>query len=185
MLCKIALGWFFLWRKSGTVVAVGVPDVLFALWVDWLIDFFEERKKTMCQLAGGLQKVWQRKTNEGWMCGSRNKDRASPASTGSATCFDRLSAHWACWAGEKGAGIYFRLVKEAVVGAARNWISGVAWPLDFNYFVGLYRITNSDNKKGGIDKIPPTNAKFCSFIGHICRDGVIWQIFFLSIHHSS
>ena len=40
MLCKIALGWFFLWRKSGTVVAVGVPDVFFALWVDWLIDFF-------------------------------------------------------------------------------------------------------------------------------------------------
>ena len=57
MLCKIALGWFFLWRKSGTVVAVGVPDVFFALWVDWLIDFFEERKKAMCQLAGGLQKV--------------------------------------------------------------------------------------------------------------------------------
>ena len=57
MLCKIALGWFFLWRKSGTVVAVGVPDVFFALRVDWLIDFFEERKKTMCQLAGGLQKV--------------------------------------------------------------------------------------------------------------------------------
>ena len=57
MLCKIALGWFFLWRKSGTVVAVGVPDVFFALRVDWLIDFFEEREKAMCQLVGGLQKV--------------------------------------------------------------------------------------------------------------------------------
>ena len=39
MLCKIALGWFFLWRKSGTVVAVGVPDVFFALWVDSSLFF--------------------------------------------------------------------------------------------------------------------------------------------------
>ena len=60
---------------------------------------------------------------------------------------------------------------EKACGAARNWISGVAWPLDFNYFVGLYRITNSDNKKGGIDKIPPTRASFISLIKYIRKDG--------------
>ena len=53
----LSFGLFFFWRKSGTVVVVGVPDVFFALRVDWLFDFFEERKKAMCQLAGGLQKV--------------------------------------------------------------------------------------------------------------------------------
>jgi len=48
---------FFFWRKSGTVVVVGVPDVFFALRVDWLFDFFEERKKAMCQLC-----VWTAKS---------------------------------------------------------------------------------------------------------------------------
>ena len=47
------------------------------------------------------------------MCGSRNKDRASPASTGSAPIGHTEPE-------KKGAGIYFRLVKEAVFGAARN-----------------------------------------------------------------
>ena len=41
MLCKIALGWFFLWRKSGTVVAVGVPDVFFALRDDSSLFFMK------------------------------------------------------------------------------------------------------------------------------------------------
>ena len=63
MLCKIALGWFFLWRKSGTVVAVGVPDVFFALRVDWLFDFFEERKKAMCQLCAWTAKSVTEKNN--------------------------------------------------------------------------------------------------------------------------
>ena len=31
ILCNLALGCFFFWRKSGTVVVVGVPDVFFAL----------------------------------------------------------------------------------------------------------------------------------------------------------
>ena len=53
----LSFGLFFFWRKSGTVVAVGVPDVFFALCVDWLIDFFEEREKAMCQLVGGQQKM--------------------------------------------------------------------------------------------------------------------------------
>ena len=52
-----SLELFFFWRKSGTVVMVGVPDVLFAMRVDWLIDFFEEREKAMCQIVRGLQKV--------------------------------------------------------------------------------------------------------------------------------
>ena len=52
-----SLGLLFFWRKSGTVAVVGVPDVFFALWVDWLIDFFEVREKAMCQIVGGLQKV--------------------------------------------------------------------------------------------------------------------------------
>jgi len=30
---------------------------LSCLWVDWLIDFFEEREKAMCQIVCGLQKV--------------------------------------------------------------------------------------------------------------------------------
>ena len=55
MLCKYSFGLFFFWRKSGTVVVVGVPDVFFALRVDWLFDFFEERKKapkqTLCIIA--------------------------------------------------------------------------------------------------------------------------------------
>ena len=78
MLCKIALGWFFLWRKSGTVVAVGVPDVFFALWVNWLIDFFEEREKAMCQLWIDCKKCDRKKQQQGGLCGSRQKDRASP-----------------------------------------------------------------------------------------------------------
>ena len=63
MLCKIALGWFFLWRKSGTVVAVGVPDVFFALRVDWLFAFYEERKKAMCQLCAWTAKSVTEKNN--------------------------------------------------------------------------------------------------------------------------
>jgi len=57
ILCKYSFGLFFFWRKSGTVVVVGVPDVFFALRVDWLFDFFEERKKAMCQLC-----VWTAKS---------------------------------------------------------------------------------------------------------------------------
>ena len=53
----LSFGLFFFWRKSGTVVVVGVPDVFFALRVDWLFDFFEEREKAMCQLC-----VWTAKS---------------------------------------------------------------------------------------------------------------------------
>jgi hypothetical protein len=46
---------FFFWRKSGTVVAVGVPDVFFAL----------------------CKKCDRKKQQQGGLCGSRQKDRAS------------------------------------------------------------------------------------------------------------
>ena len=42
---------FFFWRKKGTVVAVGVPDVFFALWEDWLIDFLRNEKKQCAKCA--------------------------------------------------------------------------------------------------------------------------------------
>ena len=85
MLCKIALGWFFLWRKSGTVVAVGVPDVFLPCgWIGLLI-FSRNEKKQCANLWVDSKKCDRKKTTAGWMCGSRNKDRASPASTGSAT----------------------------------------------------------------------------------------------------
>ena len=45
-------------RIAGVVgIYIGVPDVFFALWVDWLIGFFEVREKEICQIVGGLQKV--------------------------------------------------------------------------------------------------------------------------------
>ena len=53
----LSFGLFFFWRKSGTVVVVGVLDVFFALRVDWLFDFFEERKKQCANFVRGLQKV--------------------------------------------------------------------------------------------------------------------------------
>jgi len=56
---------FFFWRKSGTVVAVGVPDDFFALWVDWLIDFFEEREKAMCQIWVECKKCDRKKQQQG------------------------------------------------------------------------------------------------------------------------
>ena len=63
ILCKYSFGLFFFWRKSGTVVVVGVPDVFFALRVDWLFDFFEERKKAMCQLCAWTAKSVTEKNN--------------------------------------------------------------------------------------------------------------------------
>jgi hypothetical protein len=56
LLCIIALSCFFL-AQACMVVAVGMHSVFLLLWVDWLIDFLEEREKEMCQIVGGLQKV--------------------------------------------------------------------------------------------------------------------------------
>ena len=57
MLCKYSFELFFFWRKSGTVVVVGVPDVFFALSVDWLIDLLRNEKKQCANFVHGLQKV--------------------------------------------------------------------------------------------------------------------------------
>ena len=43
------------------------------LWVDWNSGFV----KTSLWKKGWLQKVWQKKTTKGWLCGSHKKDRAS------------------------------------------------------------------------------------------------------------
>jgi hypothetical protein len=51
---------------------------LFCLWVDRLIAFFEERKKAMCQLSVDCKKCDRKKQQQGGLCGSRQKDRASP-----------------------------------------------------------------------------------------------------------
>lgn len=69
---------FFFWRKCSTVVAVGVQTSFLLLCVDWLIDFFEEREKAMCQLWVDCKKCDRKKQQKGGLCGSRQKDRASP-----------------------------------------------------------------------------------------------------------
>ena len=90
MLCKIALGWFFLWRKSGTVVAVGVPDVFFALCKKC------DRKK---QQQGGCAEAGIKTVQAPLRQAQRPLGKL----------------RW-----RLGAGIYFRLGKKAFVGAARN-----------------------------------------------------------------
>ena len=69
---------FFFWRKCSTVVAVGVQTSFLLLCVDWLIDFFEEREKAMCQLWVDCKKCDRKKQQKGGLCGGRQKDRASP-----------------------------------------------------------------------------------------------------------
>ena len=76
-----SLGLFSFWRKSGTVVAVGVPDVFFAL----------------CKMCD------RKKQQQGGLCGSRQKDRASPE--------------------VRGAGIFGGW--GLTCGAARNKLSGL------------------------------------------------------------
>ena len=65
MLCKIALGWFFLWRKSGTVVAVGVPDVFLPCgWIGLLI-FLRNEKKQCANLWVDSKKCDRKKQQQG------------------------------------------------------------------------------------------------------------------------
>jgi len=51
MLCIIASGCFFLAQVQHGGGGWSA-NVFFASWVDWLIDFFEEREKAMCQIVG-------------------------------------------------------------------------------------------------------------------------------------
>ena len=50
----------------------------FCLWVDWLIGFYEEREKAMCQLCVDCKKCDRKKQLQGGLCGGHKKDRASP-----------------------------------------------------------------------------------------------------------
>ena len=54
---NIALGCFFSGANQVRWWRLEYLMFFFALWVDWLIDFFEEREKAMCQLVGGQQKM--------------------------------------------------------------------------------------------------------------------------------
>jgi len=85
------------------VVAVGVPDDFFACGWDWLIDFFEEREKAMCQISVDCKKCDRKKQQQGGLCGSRQKDRASPE--------------------VRGAGIFVGWCLTC--GAARNLLTGL------------------------------------------------------------
>jgi hypothetical protein len=40
-------------------------NVFFCLWVDWLIDFFEEREKAMCQMCEDCKKCDRKKQQQG------------------------------------------------------------------------------------------------------------------------
>jgi len=55
---------------------------LFCLWVDWLIDFFEVREKTMCQMWVDCKKCDRKKQQQGGLRGGRQKDCASPEERG-------------------------------------------------------------------------------------------------------
>jgi len=61
-------------------VAVGVPD-FFCLWVDWLIDFFEEREKAMCQLCVDCKKCDRKKTTAGWIARRQAKRLCKPCTS--------------------------------------------------------------------------------------------------------
>ena len=80
MLCIIASGCFFLAQvqhSGGGWSANG----FFVLCVDWLIDFFEERGKAMCQISVDCKKCDRKKQQQGGLCGGRQKDCASPRGT--------------------------------------------------------------------------------------------------------
>jgi hypothetical protein len=70
----LSFGLFFFWRISGTVVAVGVPDFFFACgWIETVV-----LKKQHCELARIAKSVTKKKQQQGGLCGSQQKDRASP-----------------------------------------------------------------------------------------------------------
>jgi len=64
MLCIIALSCFFLAQVQHGGGGWSA-NVFFALWVDWLIAFFEEREKAMCQVCVDCKKCDRKKTTAG------------------------------------------------------------------------------------------------------------------------
>lgn len=88
---------------------VGVPDVFFAMWVDWLYAFFEERKKSnVPTLCVDCKK-----------CDRKKQQQGGCAEAGIKTV--QATTLWVdkCCGKSGGAGLYFRLVKKAC-GAALN-----------------------------------------------------------------
>ena len=87
---------FFFWHKCSTVVAVGVPDVFFALWMDWLIAFSTPNplekwanEKKQCAKCGWIAKSVTEKNNSRVDCAEVGKK------TVQALHFDRLSGRQA------------------------------------------------------------------------------------------
>ena len=65
MLCIHSFGLFFFWRKSGTVVAVGVPDVFLPCgWIGLLI-FSRNEKKQCANLWVDSKKCDKKKQQQG------------------------------------------------------------------------------------------------------------------------
>ncbi|MFZ4726264.1 MAG: hypothetical protein ACOYMD_12555, partial [Paludibacter sp.] len=77
------------------------------LWVDWLIDFFEEREKVMCQMWVDCKKCDRKKQQQGGMRGGRQKDCANP----------------------EVRGVRIFACRGLLCGAARNELSGKACPI--------------------------------------------------------
>ena len=53
----------------------------FVLCVDWLIDFFEERGKAMCQISVDCKKCDRKKTTAGWIVRRQAKRLCKPRGT--------------------------------------------------------------------------------------------------------
>jgi len=64
MLCIIALSCFFSGASAARWWGLECKR-LFCLWVDWLIDFFEEREKAMCQMSVDCKKCDRKKQQKG------------------------------------------------------------------------------------------------------------------------
>jgi len=64
------------------------------LWVDWLIDFFEEREKAMCQKSVDCKKCDRKKQHQGGLRGGRQKDCANPEERGVRIYFVNPACAW-------------------------------------------------------------------------------------------
>jgi hypothetical protein len=70
MLCIKALSCFFLAQVQQGGGGWSA-NVFFALCMNWLIDFFEEREKAMCQMWVDCKKCDRKKQQQGGLCGGR------------------------------------------------------------------------------------------------------------------
>ena len=128
MLCIIALSCFFLahFRHGGGGWSAWF---LFCLVCGLAYWFFWGTRKSNVPIVGGLQKVWQKKNNSRVDCAEAGKKTLQTQHFGMLNDrrFDRLSGQRAKWADEKGWG--FLPAGDCPGGAARNLLTGIAWPL--------------------------------------------------------